>query len=274
MYAWVGLREDPTHALQAALRRLPPQAAFSGLTAAWLHGIDVPPSNPIEATVPEDCGVSGRAGIALRRSALPKGDVTRVRGLPATALLRTIGEVCSRLDVVEAVVVADAALHSGKLRPDELRSWAVSRVGYRGIQNLRRVLTLVDAAAESPMESRLRTLLVLAGLPRPRAQIAIHDRWGRFVGRPDLYYERERLGIEYDGGVHRDALAEDNRRQNRLLNAGVRLLRFTAGDVLRNPDFVVSQVRAMLNDPAANPTSAGTRTYFQHEFQPSAGTRS
>jgi very-short-patch-repair endonuclease len=78
-------------------------------------------------------------------------------------------------------------------------------------------------------------LLVLAGLPRPRAQVAIHDASGRFAGRPDLYYESHRLGIEYDGAIHRTALVQDNRRQNRLLGAGVRLLRFTAADVLDNP---------------------------------------
>jgi very-short-patch-repair endonuclease len=111
---------------------------------------------------------------------------------------------------------------------------------------MRRVIELVEPKAESAMESRLRMLLVLAGLPRPHAQVAIHDERGHFAGRPDLYYDRHHLGIEYDGAVHRDSLAKDNRRQNRLLNAGVRLLRFTAPDVLGDPDSVVAQVRALL----------------------------
>ncbi len=100
-------------------------------------------------------------------------------------------------------------------------------------------------------------VLILGGLPRPKAQVSIHDRWGRFVARPDLYYEEHRLGIEYDGGVHRETLAEDNRRQNRLLNTGVRLLRFTASDVLRNPELIVSQVHTMLSAVQSNPASAG-----------------
>ena len=123
------------------------------------------------------------------------------------------------------------------------------------------------------MESRLRMVLVLGGLPRPKAQVSIHDRWGRFVGRPDLYYEQHRLGIEYDGGFHRDALAEDNRRQNRLLNAGVRLLRFTGTDVLGNPESVVSQVRAMLAEPGANPATAGARGIHDYRFPATAGVR-
>ena len=96
------------------------------------------------------------------------------------------------------------------------------------------------------METRLRMLLVLNGLPRPEVQVTIRDRSGGFVGRPDLYYSDHRLGLEYDGGTHRVSLVDDNRRQNRLLTAGVRLLRFTSSDVLRHPEGVLAQVRDML----------------------------
>ncbi|HYU63118.1 MAG TPA: hypothetical protein VEN12_04995, partial [Verrucomicrobiae bacterium] len=57
-YVWRDLGEDPLHTLEASKRRLPRGFAFSGLTAAWLHGLDVVPCNPVEATVPEDAGVS------------------------------------------------------------------------------------------------------------------------------------------------------------------------------------------------------------------------
>lgn len=253
LYASRNLTANPIHRLEAARLRLPPTAAFSGLTAAWLHGLDVRPCDPVEATVPKDAGISSRSGIALRRSALVKGDVVRARGMAVTSLARTVGELCARLDLVEAVVIADEALHSGRLRIYELTSWADDHAGNRGMRNLRRVLGFIDAAAESPMESRLRMVLVLGGLPRPKAQVTIRDRWGRALGRPDLYYAEQRLGIEYDGGSHRDSLAEDNRRQNRLLKGGVRLLRFTAADVLRNPESVVSQVRAVLSDTDGTP---------------------
>lgn len=115
-YVWRGLAEDPIHRLEAARRRLPPGAAFSGLTAAWLHGIDVAPCDPIEATVPQDAGVSGRSGIALRRSVLGRGDVVRVRGMRATSIVRTLAEICGRLSLTEAVVVADGALHNHRVR--------------------------------------------------------------------------------------------------------------------------------------------------------------
>jgi very-short-patch-repair endonuclease len=270
-YIWAGLEEQPLHLLEAARRRLPPGAAFCGCTAAWLHGLDVAPCSPIEVTVPENAGVSARSGMAVRRSTLRKGDIVLLRGLPATSMARTLAELCGRSSLTEAVVLADSALHLGRVRLEDLQAWVKSNRKRHGIANLRRVITLADPAAESHMESRLRMLLVLAGLPRPKAQVSIYDRHGRFAGRPDLYYEEHRLGIEYDGGVHRDALVDDNRRQNRLLNAGVRLLRFTGADVLGNPETVVTQVRAMLAAPTAEPVSTG-RNGFEARGKPvSAG---
>ena len=267
-YVWSMLAADPMQALAAALRRLPDGSAFSGLTAAWLHGIDVKPPPPVEVTVPPGAGISMRSGITLRRCSLGRGDIVRVRGVPATSAVRTVVEVCSRLDLVEAVVIADAALHRKLVRHDELTGWASKNAGRRGMKNLRRVLDAAEPGSESPMESRLRMVLIAGGLPRPRAQVSIHDRWGRFVGRPDLYYERQRLGIEYDGAVHRDTLADDNRRQNKLLRANVRLLRFTAADVLSNPDSIVRQVSDMLEL-----ASAGNGTSAPQQFRSDAGTR-
>ena len=51
------------------------------------------------------------------------------------------------------------------------------------------------------------------------------------------------MAIEYDGGNHRDRLVDDNHRQNGLVGARLRLLRFTATDVYRGPDAVVMLVR-------------------------------
>ena len=105
------------------------------------------------------------------------------------------------------------------------------------------------------MESRLRLLLVLAGLPRPKVQLSLRDDSGLFIARPDLYYPGARLAIEYDGVTHRASLAADNRRQNRLIEARCRILRFTAADVLNTPAAVVSVVRRSLagQTPVSSP---------------------
>jgi very-short-patch-repair endonuclease len=144
------------------------------------------------------------------------------------------------LPITEAVVITDSALHARRITMDQLRARVNATAKFR------RVIELAEPASESPMESRLRMVLVLGGLPRPKAQVPVHDRDGRFVARTDLFYERQRLAIEFDGAVHRTTLVADNRRQNQLFNAGVDLLRFTGADVLGDPASVVAQVRLAL----------------------------
>ena len=239
LYVWAGLTEGPALVLAAVLRRLPAAAAFSGRTAAWLHGLDLPPCDPIDVTVPTGCGVSARSGVSVHRTRLRDREVVERRGMPATSVLRTVLDLCRRSPLMEAMVAVDMALGKGLLDLAELRAHP----------GLWRVAELAEPKAESAMETRLRLLLVLAGLPRPEAQVPLYDANGRFVGRPDLYYSTHRLGLEYDGSTHRDSLVSDDRRQNRLLSAGYRLLRFTAADVHRAPDSVVAQVRGALAAP-------------------------
>jgi len=257
VYVWTGLRDAPEVTIEAARLRLPSVAVFSGLTAAWLHGLDVEACQPIEVTVPKGSGVSARSGLAVRRDAISPKEVVRVRGKRVTTVLRTLCDLSSRLSVTEAVTVVDMALHAGLVSVDDLKGLCARRTHSFGAARLRRVVGFAEPAAESPMESRLRMVLLLGGLPRPLAQAPLHDSRGRFLGRPDLYYPSHRLGLEYDGGTHRTSLVEDNRRQNRLLTAGIRLLRFTAGDVFQNPDSIRTQVRGYLaSRPVLSPLPA------------------
>jgi hypothetical protein len=246
VYVWAGLAQSPALALAAVQRRLPAGAAFSGRTAGWLHGLDLLPCDPTEVTIPPSRGVSALEGALVRRAELALGDVVERRGLPVTSALRTVTDIGRQQPLVEAVVAADMALHARLVDLASLSPFIAAHSRSKGIAQLRRVVDLAEPATESPMETRLRLLLVLAGLPRPQAQVALHDAGGRFLGRPDLYYPAQRLGLEYDGAGHRDSLVEDDRRQNRLLNAGHRLLRFTAADLHHTPGRVVAQVRDAL----------------------------
>lgn len=245
-YVWRGIDNVPETRLDAALLRLPSTAVFSGLTAAWLHGLEVEPCRPIEVTLPGGGGVSGRAGMSVGRIALAADDVVTVRGYPATSICRTLRDLSRRLGLVETVVQVDAALQARLVEMGELESWIASRYKTIGISALRKAFAHAEPLSESPMETRLRMLLVLRAVARPLAQVTLTDEDGEVLGRPDLYYPEQRLGLEYDGGTHRDSLVEDNRRQNRLAAAGVLLLRFTAGDVYGAPDRVAAYVQAML----------------------------
>jgi hypothetical protein len=220
IYAWAALADTPALRLQAARLRVPESAAFSGKTAAWLHGLDADACDPIEVILPGDGEGWERGGVRVRRAAMDDCDVVVMRGFRTTSLARTLSDLSRNLSLVEAVVITDMALHAGLIRQAELSGWIGRYAGRKGVHTARRVLELAEPASESPMETRLRILIVLSGLPRPEVQVSVCDESGSFVGRPDLYYPEHRLGLEYDGETHRVSLAEDNQRQNRLLLAG------------------------------------------------------
>src|SRR5438067_1911360 len=230
LYCWEGLRPDPWATLAAWARMLSPKAVFAGKTAAWMLGLDFQPTNPIEVNVPS-VGVRSRPGLSVRHCQISWREVRTVRGLRSTNVHRTLRDFCATLPPVEALVAIDMALHRRLVNPDLLHHLPLAKFG---------------APAESAMETRLRWLLIQAGLPRPDVQTDLRDGEGRFLGRADLYYPSARLVLEYDGGNHRERLVADDRRQNLLINAGFRVLRFTAIDVHQRADVVVGQVRAAL----------------------------
>jgi len=241
-YAWAGLPQDPRLKLLAVSMRMPRKYAFSGLTAAWLLGFDGAWSEPVEVTVPRDVPVRARAGVKLRRAALPESDVIEKRGLRVTSAMRTVCDLGSRSDLVESVVAIDMAAHAGLVKLSELERHVATHAGTKGIKRLRRAVGLAEPRSESPMETRLRIQLIRGRLPRPLVQAELCDSNGRFVGRVDLYYPDRRLAIEYDGADHKDRLHADLQRHNALLNAGYHLLRFTAAE-LRQPESVIAEVR-------------------------------
>jgi very-short-patch-repair endonuclease len=241
-YAWTGLPQDARLRLRAVAQRMPESYAFSGPTAAWLLGLDISWCEPVEVTIGREVPARARAGVRLRRAALPESDVIMREGFRTTSAMRTVCDLGSRADLVESVVALDTALRSGVVEQSDLARHVLMHVGAKGIKRLRRAVRHADPRSESPMETRLRMELIRGRLPTPCVQAELRDAAGHLIGRGDLFYPDRRLVIEYDGENHRDRLVADLRRQNALVNAGYHLLRFTIVD-LRAPASVVAQVR-------------------------------
>ena len=73
-----------------------------------------------------------------------------------------------------------------------------------------------------------------------RRQVVI----GRFV--VDFAASQARVVVEVDGGVHRDRVRLDARRDAHLVRAGYRVVRVPAALVVGHPDAAVAIVRAAL----------------------------
>jgi hypothetical protein len=233
--------DDSVGLLRAIAAWLPEGAVFSGRTAAWLLGLSLPGVEPAEVTVPDASWVRPRPGLAVVRAHVAAHEIDSKAEFRITTLTRTLTDLGRRASIADAVVAIDEALHRSMItrRQLDLASRALS--GAKGVGRMRRALELCNSAAESPMETRLRLLIVLAGLPCPAVQVEITHH-GQFIARPDLLYVEERLVIEFDGGTHRERMVDDNRRQNRLVSAGYSVLRFTSADIHHRSAAVVAEI--------------------------------
>jgi hypothetical protein len=249
VYVAASVRLDHRAWCLAAGLFLGDRGAVSGRSAALLWGADVlPRAAPVEVTVQDPVRITPRPGLVVVRSALPPGDVTRWAGIPVTTPGRTAFDLTRRLPLVDGVVAADAMLAARMITKRDVARFAAERPGWPGLPRLRRVLALADQGAESPMETRLRLLLIAGGLPRPTTQYEVRDTDGVFVARLDLAYPGRRLGIEYEGDHHRGrgVFQQDLRRLNLLRACGWTVLRFAALDIYREPGRIVAVVRAAL----------------------------
>jgi hypothetical protein len=233
---------------KAASLLLPAGAALSHRSAALLYNANILAlDQPVEATA--NGGLRSQPGLRVARSALDPTDRWRRGGLPVTSPLRTAFDLARSPDLTAAVIGLDAMLFRRAVKVDALRAYLDAHPRWTGVRAAAAALALARPDVESPMETRLRLGIVLAGLPEPVVQYDVLTPGGRFVARLDLAYPKQRVGLEYDGDHHRDrdTFRSDAVRLNRLRLLDWSVLRFTAGDVLHNPDRMVTQIRAALN---------------------------
>ncbi|GIJ47531.1 hypothetical protein Val02_44170 [Virgisporangium aliadipatigenens] len=234
---------------QAAALLLPPDAALSRRTAAFVYGADVwRATDPVEATVPVPGDLRSRSGLSVVRSPLERADVWRRGGLRVTSPVRTAFDLARDPDLTAAVIGVDALLGRRATKPQEIAAYLDAHPNWRNVRHARQALALAREGVESHMETRLRLTVVTAGLPEPVVQHDVRDAAGRFVARLDLAYPERHVGLEYDGDHHRgrDTFRRDAVRLNRLRLAGWTVLRFTADDLTHAQARMLAQIRAAL----------------------------
>lgn len=246
--------EDSCETRLAAVRLVLGRHAFvCGLTAAWLYGIDARDKrwDLVWVGCPTGSRLRTRAGCYTREVTIDVTDLDLVNGVLLTTPVRTLYDCARWLAPVERLVVADAFAHDGLVTAEELSSYRNAHKGIRDVRRVDEVLRLLEPLSESPMETRLRCLLVTAGLPRPTAQHVVRDASGNFVARLDLAYLGPRLAIEYDGAFHWEQRREDDRRRDAVRALGWTVLVVSASDLAGSGAGVVERVRVHLRSAAA-----------------------
>ena len=228
----------------AAVLQLETPLVVSHGSAALLWGLPAPTGAPVHLTQTSKPCRNAR-GLVRHSHRLSDTDATTLSGIPVTTLARTVLDCAATLPPSVALAIVDAALHTGLDRTAcvDLLSQTPGR---RGAIQARALLDLGDDGAESPGESRVRHVLLAAGLPRPETQVPVDTHLGTFW--TDLGWPAWRLLAEYDGrgkytagGSTTAAVLAEKRRQDAIEEAGYRVLRITSDD-LRSPAGLVDRV--------------------------------
>lgn len=228
---------------RAAYRLVEGRGVLSGYSAAELLNASCGPWNaPAEVTVPG--GRRRHPGLLVRCDRLAPGEIACVGDIRVTSPLRTAFDLGRGDDLVEAVVAVDALAYKHRFNPDRLLGFTVHFPRARGKNRLFDVLAHADRKAMSPMETRLRMLLVLAGLPRPVTQHPVQDPVARTAVWLDLAYPDRRIGIEYEGEEHirTERVLRDIGRGTRLVDAGWRNYRYTKHEIRDEPERIVAEI--------------------------------
>ena len=204
---------------------------IAGVAASALHGAQwVGSDEPIEVLVGER---RRQPGLTIRMDRFSADEVMTVAGLPVTTSARTAFDVGRHQKRSAALARLDALMRAAPFRPRDVEELMCRYGPVRGVRQLRDLLPLVDAGAESPKESWLRLLLIDGGLPAPETQIPVCDECGVPIAYLDMGYRDIKLAFEYDGDQHRSdrrQYVKDVRRIPMLERRGWKVIRVIAED--------------------------------------------
>jgi very-short-patch-repair endonuclease len=183
----------PVVRAKAILKICPPGSQASHFTAAELWGAIVPSQPLTHLSCPQPGVRSERRGVRCHR----------FRGIRISSPEQTFIDLACVLSLVDLVVLGDSLVRARRTTVDRLVD-AVSTWSGWGSRPAARAVGFVRKGVDSPMESRLRMLIVLAGLPEPQVNRIVRDGSGNWDKRFDLCYPDLLLIIEYDGRQHAD----------------------------------------------------------------------
>jgi hypothetical protein len=250
---------DPcrAHALQVAAVRgaVGRDAVGSHQSAALIHGLDLlkrPPAELVTLTCQPPMRRRSRAaaGVLFHAAQLPAEHVTRACGTRVTTPARTVIDLARTLPFIEAVVLTDSALRTGKTTKKELSGVCDECQRWPGTVQARRVVEFSSGLSESVLESCARVTFDARGLEPPEIQVAI--RGPGFVFRVDFCWEKDKTIAEADGlakYTSREDMLAQFRRDRLLRDAGYKVVHFTWRELFDTPALVIARIRKALTDP-------------------------
>lgn len=239
----------PLLLVDAALSVHPPEAFASHLSAAEVYGMPVPASSRRHVSVFAAGDRRPRQGL-VSHVAAPGTPVLTIRGTRVSSPVQVFVELAALLDLVDLVVVGDFIARMGWLGLKELVAYCAASTDVHA-KRARHAARFVRAAVDSPMETRTRMLLVLAGLPEPEVNITIRNDLGDVLARFDLGYRGVQVAVEYDGRQHAESPKQYERdidRREDIDNWQWRIIVITAKGIYKEPERTLARVASVLRD--------------------------
>jgi len=169
--------------------------------------------------------------------------------IPCTGAVRTLVDLGAVVPAERLQQAIDDALRRHLCTWEDLLHGLVlhSRRGRRGVGPLRAILEECYGRdiPDSHFNRLVERLLVSHGLPQPTVEHVVRDEHGHEIGRLDLAFEPERVGLELDSRKHHlnaRAFEYDRERQNRLELNGWMILRYTWRHYTQSPTRLVGEV--------------------------------
>jgi len=206
-------------------------AIFAGMTAAVLHGLPVV-GVPAEVVLlaPGHSGRRRNGVVELARRGVE--EIVREDGRQITSIPETIIEVARTATMLEALVIADAALRRPRFGTREPRctSSELFEAFHRRLPFPRslRVAAVLDRAtpdADSPLETLSRLRIEELGFPPPVLQLPVHRPGRAAASYLDFAWPEHGVWGEADGAtkyratddvVRPQQLLEEKRREDEL----------------------------------------------------------
>ncbi|MFB9312378.1 endonuclease domain-containing protein [Nocardioides plantarum] len=246
---WVWVRKvaiDRFTLIRAALLIHPASAYASFVSAAIVLGLPVPDPPFVHVTVTKAKDRRFRAQIKPHVTDRIQRVIER-NGIRTTDPIETFIDCAGLLGLVDMVVLGDALVKQYGIGPSALVRACAGSTDYYAKLALN-AASFVREGVDSPMETRLRMLIVLAGLPKPVVNFRIHHDDGTWRRRFDLCYPSLKLIIEYDGLHHAQPQNRENdiERREEFDDEGYRIIVVTARGVYRTPEKTLHRIRRQL----------------------------
>ncbi len=236
VYGLPGVADSRLRYVMGAVLAFGRNAFASHSTAAWLHGLPLPPDSDGELEVTVPLGRFGdSAGVWLHRSGLlGESDITTSFGVCVGSVERTIVDLSGRLDAGALRDLTEDALRRRVTSLGRIEG-CIRRLGRAPGRSPKKVGAVLAACTpagherESVLEDFVFEAIGRFGLPLPRCQRRVTVAGRRY--RLDMSYEDPMIAIEADGfDTHgrRAQFDRDRVRGNDVTLAGYTLLAFTS----------------------------------------------